>query len=196
MQNTCASFKIALLGHAEESGKEVSLVPSKDLLDFPLGPDIELPFLSLTVGIFRRVERALRGSHVSQDIGKDLLGHRGVPLFSRGLVGFKIGNGQHGLVIEHLLEVGNQPAGVRGIAVKPETHVIIDASARHGVQGRFHHGQGLLVPASLPPAKKKGEVMGHGELGGSAEPAVSPVVSFLEGLKGLSQILNGQHTAG
>src|SRR5438132_1421771 len=62
-----------------------------------------------------------------------------------GLVRLQIGDGQEGVVVEHLLEVGHQPALVGAVAGEASPQVVVDAAHRHAVQGVRGHVPAVLV---------------------------------------------------
>ena len=59
---------------------------------------------------------------------------------------------QQGIIVEHLLEVRNKPAGVDRIAMKAASYLIVYTTAGHSLQGVFHYQQGILVatPVVIP----------------------------------------------
>ena len=87
----------------------------------------------------------------------------------------QVGPQQAGLVVEHLLEVGDQPLGVGRVAGEAAAQVVVDATGGHGVEGAGGHGQGRRRPSGRPVGARvaQGQVdQGRlGELGGAAEPA-------------------------
>ena len=95
-------------------------------------------------------ERALGGREVAQDEVQGLGDHAEILGSSTVLPRVQVGPGQLRLVGEHLLEVGNEPAGVGRVAAEPADEVVVDAAGRHGVERPQAHvpGVGRVGPAT------------------------------------------------
>src|SRR5660398_327661 len=84
---------------------------------------------------------------------------------TRNQRGMQVALGEEGVIVEHLLEVGNQPLRIHGVAMKATSQLIVYASGSHGLQSPFDHSQVSCVTGALITAKQ--EVHRHGlrELG-------------------------------
>ncbi len=144
-------------------------VVATDLADLLRAPDVELPLLALGVGVLGRPAPSARGTQVPQHVADGLVEHLAVPLLAGDLPGVKVDPGEQGLVVEHLLEVGDHPEGVDGVAGEGAAHVVVDAARGHGVERRGHHVEfGVVRLAVVQPQE---QLVGHGlgELGCPAE---------------------------
>ena len=65
-----------------------------------------------------------------------------------------------------------EPFLIDGITMKAIADVIVNSSHPHGIECLFYHAKRFGVAASFPVSQKKEQVMGCGEFGGRAEPAV------------------------
>jgi hypothetical protein len=91
-------------------------------------------------------------------------------------VGLGVDPQQLALVIEHLLEVGDQPARVGAVAVETAAELVVDAAAGHAVQRQAHVLEGVArVGVKSARQQQRLQVGRCGELGGAPEAAVAPV---------------------
>ncbi|MHB1548484.1 MAG: hypothetical protein ACYCX8_07075, partial [Acidimicrobiales bacterium] len=84
---------------------------------------------------------------------------------------------QSGLVVEHLLEVRDQPLDVGRVPGEPAVEVIVDAPGRHGPEGGRGHLPRRRVAAHGSVVEGEVAQSRLGKLGGAAEaapPAVEP----------------------
>ena len=58
-----------------------------------------------------------------------------------------VGAQQQGVVVQHLLEVGDHPARISRVAVKAAADLVVDATARHRLQAALRQLQALRVTA-------------------------------------------------
>jgi hypothetical protein len=152
-----------------------------ELLD---APDVELPLLSLAVGVEGGVEAARRIGHLAADPVERLLGHAphlGVP---RRLPQVHAEAREERVVVEHLLEVRDEPFRIHRVAVEAAAGLVVDPAARHveeGVAGDLER-EGSPGPAPVPEE----EVEGHRlrELRRSLEAAVPGVVARRQPARG------------
>ena len=89
----------------------------------------------------------------------------------------QIGAGQQSVVVEHLLEVGDQPVGVDRVAGEPAAQVVVHAAGSHGIQsgGEDPDRLGFRGPGHVP--EEGLEAHGLGELRGPAKS--TPLVIVL-----------------
>ena len=91
----------------------------------------------------------MRIGHIAQHISQHLLGGFAVARVAGHLERFAIRQRHDRLIVEHLLEMGQQPLPVGGIAVETVTDMIVDPSAAHLPQGMLHHLQHVMIPGAL-----------------------------------------------
>src|SRR5581483_9153624 len=139
-------------------------------------PDVELALDALGVGVLGGVEAAVGVTQVAKDVSDGLGQDLDEARLSRELPGVEVGAPEHGLVVEHLLEVGYQPVGVDRIAGEPAAELVVYAARRHGVEGLGDHGQDLGSSALSRRPEQKLEARLLGELRGLSEPAPLRVV--------------------
>ena len=94
------------------------------------------------------------------------------------------GHRQEGLIVEHLLEVGNEPLPVGAVAVKAMTQLIEDPPLTHRGKGPVRHPERIRGTGPLPVPEQKNDLMGHGKLRCVAESAVCIVKLSLKLRKG------------
>jgi hypothetical protein len=89
--------------------------------------------------------------------------------------GRRVRRQQQGVVVEHLLEVGHQPPRVGRVAGEAPGELVVDPTARHGVE-RLDAGR-QRVGVTGPGVAVQQPLDRHrlGELRGSTEPAELPV---------------------
>ena len=104
----------------------------------------------------------------------------GVLAVAGDLEGLQVGDGDLRLVVEHLLEVRDEPAVVHGVAMEAAAELIVHAAAGHLAQGEQHHVERFLVLGARVVAQQ--EVM-HGDarkLGRAAEAAEARIEGAAE----------------
>jgi hypothetical protein len=114
-------------------------------------------------------------SEVAQHVADGLVEHLPVAGLAGELPGVEVDPGQQGLVVEHLLEVGDQPAAVGGVAGEAATQVVVDPAAGHGVEREQRGVEGGLVARAPVVAQEGVDRHGLGELGRPSEPTVALV---------------------
>src|SRR5690606_19020984 len=154
------------------------------------GPDVEGAVLRVAGGVGAvggggGGEAALGGGHLAlqpaDGVGDDALAEGGevVVAAAGGLDGAAgVAAEQERVVVEHLLEVGHDPAGVDGVAGEAAAELVVDAAAGHGAEDVAGDAPGLVGdgPVGLGGAAQQGvDHGGRRELGGGAEAAVAVV---------------------
>ena len=174
MQDT-PSLEVAVDRHSVEVVDESTSILAQHLGDLLRPPYEELPFLPFAVRVLRGVEPTLRRGHLPNDVVQRLLDDPPVHGVPRDLVGVEVQPCQERVVIEHLLEVGDEPVGIGRVPVEPSTQLIVDAASCHPVEGQLHHFEyGGVFGAEV---LTKQELQGHRlrELGLQSEPTVRVV---------------------
>jgi hypothetical protein len=132
-------------------------------------PRMREPLDAVCVGILRGRETALGQRELAQHVLDGLLDD---PAVARSLGDdprMEIGGGEDGVVVQHLLEVRDEPAGVDGVTVEASSHDVVEAAGGHPVEGRGDHLERALVAA----AKQELERRRRRELRRRPEPAES-----------------------
>ncbi len=176
------ALEVAALGGAEPGDGLVRVVP-QDLPQLREAPHVEAPLHALRVRVERRVEATLRAAHLLEHPVERVLGHGPQQRVPADLPAVHVGPGQQGVVVEHLLEVGHEPAVVDRVAVEPAAHLIVDAAGRHGPQRVQGH-----VRLAAPEQQLHGR--GGRELRGAAEAAPHAVVALAQTLHGRIEALS------
>ena len=138
--------------------------------DLGRGPDVEAALLALGVGVEGRVEAALGAAHLAQHPVERLLADAPVALVAERLPAVQVGAGEQGVVVEHLLEVGDEPAGVDRVAGEAAAELVVDAAGHHRVE-RSLHDRGLVVLlTSRAGASSSSSAEAGGNLGAPPKP--------------------------
>ena len=145
------------------------------------GPHVERALHSLGIGILRREEPAIGVAEVPQHVLDGLRGDLAPPLVSQHPPPVEVDPGEECVVVEHLLEVGDQPPGVHRVAGEATAQVVVHASGGHGVErgGEYLDGPGPRGAVEVPGghvSQERLEAHGLGELGRAPEPAPLVVV--------------------
>jgi hypothetical protein len=97
-------------------------------------PHVGQPFLAQRVGVERGREPALRQQHVGEQEVERRLRNPAVARVAGDGVAVQVRRGEQGVVVEHLLEVRDQPALVDGVAREPAGQHVVHAAGRHPVK--------------------------------------------------------------
>ena len=92
-------LKISFSGNVVIGNCYTRCFSSQNLLDFLLGPHIELALNPFAVRIFGAEESSLGRSHVPVDILQKIVGKISKLFFAGDLIGFDQGSGEQGIVI-------------------------------------------------------------------------------------------------
>jgi hypothetical protein len=149
-------------------------------------PEVERAFLLVrvrragifrrnTVGVFGRIEPAVRVRHLPHDIEQGVFRHFGVERVAGHLRALDQREHELRLVVEHLLEMRHAPAGVDRIAVKAAANVIAHAAERHGAQRPQHDVPRRRVGSPRVLAQEEQQLRGPRKFGRVAEAAVARI---------------------
>ena len=130
-------------------------------------PRVRQPLDAFGVRIVRRRERAARERELAQHVPERLLHDLAVALAPGDDPGVQVRRGEDGVVVEHLLEVRDEPAVVHGVAVKATADDVVEAAGSHAVERGRDHRERLLVAAPEEELERRR----RGELGGTPEAA-------------------------
>ena len=126
---------------------------SSDLADLGRGPDVEASLDPLGVGVQRGEEAALRPAHLGQHPVERALADGPPALVAERLVAVQVGAGEERVVVEHLLEVGDEPAGVDRVAGEAAADLVVDPAGGHRVEGELDD---LALPAREQQLERRG----------------------------------------
>jgi hypothetical protein len=133
-----AAFEVARLGDPEalDQRLRVGLEPLRRerLAQLLRGPDVEAPLLALGVGVECRLEPALGAAHLTQRPLESLLADSAPALVAEVLPAVQVGAGQQGVVVEHLLEVRDEPLPVDRVAREAASDLVVDPTGSHPVE--------------------------------------------------------------
>jgi hypothetical protein len=106
--------------------------------------------------------------------------HIGVRGIALGGESVEIGLGELGVVVRHLLEVGDDPLGVDAVAVEAPSQVVVHPTATHPAQGVERHRPPRVAAQVGVAGQEEGDRSGVRELG-AVPPAAEPrLVMLLE----------------
>ena len=158
--------------------------------------DVEAALLALGVGVLGRGDAAAVPAEVAQHVADGLGHHLAVPVVAGHLPAVRVEPDEARLVVQHLLEVGDQPVRVDGVAGEPAAEVVVHAARGHRVEGRLDHRPGDGRAAAGDGPDHEVHVLRRRELRGAAEAAPGVVVVRLEPLGGGLQHLGTRHVVG
>ena len=163
------------VGRDTVDGLEHRRPVAQDLIDLGRGPNVIAAFFAFAVGIEGRGQAATVDGHLAQDPA-DRFPH---PCGIEGIPRFLPNQGQElhelGVVVEHLLEMGDQPVGVGGVSGKAAAEVVVDAALAHPGQRDGHGVAQTDIAGPLEAAPQQGEDRGLGELRRRSDAAAFPV---------------------
>ena len=104
-------------------------------------------------------------------------GHLAQVPVSGDLKGVQVDPREQRVVVQHLLEVWHQPAGVHRVSMETTPQLVVHAPAGHLAERVSDHAQGVVVSGS--GMESQNQLEGHGlrELGRASESAVRRVES-------------------
>ena len=184
--------------HPEAVGEYGSPLRTQDPVQLRLGPDVEgaLPFpiglgrVRSALGVLGGIEPTGRVSEPPAHVIQGPPGHGGEERISGRLVGLQVGVHQLGLIVEHLLEVGDPPLAIHRVAVKTTLEVVENPAGRHPFQSGQGHFQSPAL--GLPPVIPEQKVEHHGP--GKLVPASEAAVGFVvTGSNRLVPLLENRH---
>jgi hypothetical protein len=112
-QDTLALFEIAFVSNPVELEEQVRLAAIQQSANLIGAPNEEPALFSLTIGILGGIKGALWRGHLPLNISQSLARHTLEQRVACGLPGVQIKPGKQGVIVEHLLEMGHQPSGIR-----------------------------------------------------------------------------------
>ena len=155
------TFEVAALGHVVDSAEERRVV-TQEFVDLVGGPHVEDALFPLRVGVAGRIEAAVRVTEVLGDVVECLFQDGAEVVRSGQTPCVEVRTGEQRVVVQHLLEVGHEPAFVDRVPVETPAEVIPHAARGHPAQRVHHHLQG-------PPARRSARGAGAGTPASRAE---------------------------
>ena len=180
-------LEVAGAGDLVGAAEHRRVLGPQHLLDVDRGPDVELAFLALGVGVLGRVQPARGALHLALEPGHGLLDHLPVARLAGHGEGVAVDRQQLAVVVQHLLEVRHAPLAIDGVAREAAAQVIVDAAGGHALalqQERLAR-RGAERQAPGPPQ----EIVARRrrELGSGAEAALVRVAHLRQGPPGADQ---------
>ena len=181
-------------------GGEQRRLRTQHCLDLRGLPDIEPAFFTLGVRVERGEEAAFGAPHLPAHPVEG----RPRRLRAAGIPGdpvrLEVRRDEQRVVVEHLLEVGNEPLAIGGVPVEPAAELIPEPAGGHPRQREPGGRERLRIPGAVPlaqmPTQQEAQLPARGELRCRAEPAVSPVVGAQQRPHPLPGNFGGEQFAG
>ena len=104
-----------------------------------LRPRVRQSLDAVRVGVLRRRERAVRQQQVAEHVLDRLLDHLAVALAAGDEPRVEVRGDEERVVVEHLLEVRDEPAVVDGVAVEAAPDDVVHAPRGHAVERALDH---------------------------------------------------------
>ena len=182
--------RVPLGRDAEPQLDDCGLLP-RQRVDFVGAPQIEGAFAFVgvvfggmfgrhAVGVLGRVKAARLVGHLSEDVQQRVLGDLRVKRIAGELRPFQVRKHELGLVVQHLLEMRDAPAGVDRIAMKAAADMVAHAAERHRAQRAEHHVARVGIAGPRVLAQQKHQLARPGKLRRIAEPAVTGIERLAE----------------
>ncbi len=178
-------FEVTAGGDVVVASDDGGVFRPQDLFDLLGSPDVELAFLPFAVGVLGGVEPAFGAGHLPDDVVQRFGDDAAIGFVAERAEGVEVDAGELGIVVEHLLEVGDQPDGVDRVAVKAAADLVVHPAGGHLVEGKPEHLRGAVVARPPVGSGQKLQRRRLGKLRGAAEPAVLPVEGAAQPAEGL-----------
>ena len=108
-------------------------------------PRVREPLDAVGVRVLGRGEPPARDGQLAEDVLDRLLDDAAIARRARDHPGVEVRRDEDGVVVQHLLEVRDEPAVVDGVAVEAAADDVVHASRRHAVERRARHRERLVV---------------------------------------------------
>ena len=169
---------VAVIADIIGAAKEVGIVSAQHRADFSFGPDVELALDTFAVGVEAGRECAALGAHFAPDPGDDIGGGSAEDIFS----GLRESEGEEveqlGIVVEHFLEMRDQPSLVNRIAGKAATQMVMDAARPDASERQQHEVVETRFAHPVAGAPEQLEQRRVGEFRRSLDAAVDHIHHF------------------
>ena len=162
-------------------------------LDVRSTPQIRSTLFAAHLRVLRGEETALGPAHLAIEVRERLFGDAPVQCAAGESVRARIHGGELGIVVEHLLEVGNRPGGLRRVAVETAAELVVDPAECHLVEGAGQHRELLRIGLLLERREQQLERGSARKLDPRGEAAVLGVVTRRQrGDRGLQRGVGGR----
>ncbi len=188
-------FEIASGGYVVVRSKERGVLLAENVDDLGLRPHIELSFFAFRIGIERGAKRPLPRGHLARQPGHRLARAGGKQVVSRALISKREQLENEGVVVEHLLEMRDQPALVHGIARESAAEMVVDAALAHARQRKLDQAEVAFIVQAQAGAPEKLEHHGLRELGRAAHPAMDGIDQAGDAIGRAVELGRGDHPA-
>jgi hypothetical protein len=148
---------------------------AEDRLELLLGPAEGEPLDAVGVGVLRGRQAPFGQAQLAQHVVERLGGDAPVERLPGDEPGVEVGRGEERVVVEHLLEVGDEPARVHRVAVEPASKQVVHAAGRHAVERQPRHRECLLIAGRRVEAEEEVDRRGGRELRRRAETSLPGV---------------------
>ncbi len=118
------------------------------------GPHVGRTLVAVGISVQAGREGAAGHGHIAQQMVERRLDHLAVTRIRGDLPGVQVGPGQLRVVVEHLLEVRDQPLRIGRIAGEAAAELVVDAARRHGVERSPRHVQRLDIAGAHEAAQE------------------------------------------
>ena len=179
-QRTAPVLEVALVGDVPPLGGPAPDARAEHEVELLRRPDEELALLALAVGVLRAREGALGRHHLAQHPLAALARDPRVLGVARREVALEVRRHEQRVVVEHLLEVGDQPLLVGRVAMEAPAELVVHAARSHAIERVRGHGQRGRILRAQPVTQHEPDVHGVRELGRAAEAAPLGVVVLAE----------------
>ena len=191
------SFEVAApAGRDSVIGLERAGIGAQQGVQLLFAPNIEFPFVAFAVGIERRIEAAFRRGHLTTDPFDGLDRDATNLSISCCLPQVCAESGEQRVVVQHLLEVWNQPLFIHRVTRESAADLIVDSAAGHFAERGRYHLQRVVCICALPIAQKKIEHHRRGKLRSAAKAAVFGVIALCQrSVNGVEHLASEASTA-
>jgi hypothetical protein len=131
------------------------LVREPDFVGLVGQPCVGQPLDTVRVRIMSGREASVGQGKLAEHVAERLLDDLAIALAPGDDPRVQVGRGEDGVVVEHLLEVRDEPAIVHGIAMEASADDVVEATGGHSVERRGDHRQRLLAPAAQEELERR-----------------------------------------
>ena len=185
-------LEVAGPAHAVEAVEDRGVGLAEQRLDLLGVPHVVLALHTLAVGVLGGEEAALGVAEVAEEVVERLTDDRLEPPLTGQLVPLEVGDGQLGVVVEHLLEVRHQPRLVGGVAREAAAEVVVHAAVGHRPQRVLDEVTRARLAGARVVTQQESKHHGLGELRCAAEPAVLLIERRRDAREGLGRDARAQ----